>query len=164
MADVPGGGFEVGSAFVSVTPEAEDFQAEVEAIVGETDIVVQVPVVPDAAGFRARLEEATTNGYDRTAGVLRGEIKAIEKQIADLAKKDAAAGMRERQMARNITLQIATEDSKGRIAFAPVGGTYTTREQAMTAAKRLSGKNAKYCGDGLSVRYAGDAGTVYLCE
>jgi len=73
-------------------------------------------------------------------------------------------GMKERQMARNITLQIATEDSDGRIAFAPVGESYTTRKQAMTAAKRLAGKGAKYWGDGLSVRYAGDAGTVYLCE
>ena len=62
MPDIPGEGFEVGAAFVQVSPEAQDFQAEVEAIVGETDIVVQVPVVPDAAGFRARLEEEVSAG------------------------------------------------------------------------------------------------------
>ena len=47
---------------MSVSPEAGDFQAEVEAIVGETDIVVQVPVVPDAADFRAALEEQVSAG------------------------------------------------------------------------------------------------------
>jgi len=34
----------------------------------------------------------------------------------------------------------------------------------MNAAKKLAGKGASYWGDALSVRYAGAAGTVYLCE
>jgi TP901 family phage tail tape measure protein len=57
-----GEGFEVGAAFVQVSPEGEDFQEEVRAIVGETDIVVQVPVVPDAGDFRAALEEQVGAG------------------------------------------------------------------------------------------------------
>ena len=62
MTDVPGEGFDAGAAYVSVTPEGEDFQEEVRAIVGETDIVVQVPVVPDAGDFRAALEEQVSGG------------------------------------------------------------------------------------------------------
>jgi TP901 family phage tail tape measure protein len=62
MTDAPGEGYEVGSAYVSVNAEGEDFQEEVRAIVGETDIVVQVPVVPDAGDFRAALEEQVGAG------------------------------------------------------------------------------------------------------
>jgi len=61
-----------------------------------------------------------------------------------------------------IQLQIATE-VEGMVHFEPVGGVYTSREKAMNAAKKLAGKGAIYWGDGLSVRYSGAAGTVYLC-
>jgi TP901 family phage tail tape measure protein len=62
VTDAPGEGFEVGAGYISVSPEGEDFQEEVKAIVGETDIVVQVPVVPDAGDFRAALEEQVGAG------------------------------------------------------------------------------------------------------
>lgn len=65
---------------------------------------------------------------------------------------------------KQITLQLANEDEAGRITFSPVGETYGTREKAMNAAKRLAGRGAKYWGDGLSIRYAGPNGTVYVCE
>ena len=64
---------------------------------------------------------------------------------------------------KEITLQIATEIA-GKVHFAPVGEVYASREKAMNAAKRLAGKGAYYCGDAASIRYAGAAGTVYLCE
>ena len=64
---------------------------------------------------------------------------------------------------KEITLQIATEVD-GKVHFEPIGGVYASREKAMNAAKKLAGKGASYWGDALSVRYAGAAGTVYLCE
>lgn len=65
---------------------------------------------------------------------------------------------------KEITLQILTEDAQGRVTFARIGGVYTSREKAMNAAKKLAGRGAHYFGDGLSIRYVGDAGTVYVCE
>ena len=63
---------------------------------------------------------------------------------------------------KSITLQICTSTVDGKITFASIGGVYTSREKAMKAAKGFAGRGAEYCGDGLSIRYAGDAGTVYL--
>lgn len=61
------------------------------------------------------------------------------------------------------TLQLATQASAGApVTFAPLGDAYSTRKNAMVAAKRLAGKGAHYWGDGLSIRYAGDHGTVYV--
>ena len=61
------------------------------------------------------------------------------------------------------TLHLATQASAGApVTFAPRGDSYSTRERAMVAAKRLAGKGAHYWGDGLNVRYAGDQGTVYV--
>lgn len=67
-------------------------------------------------------------------------------------------------MDKKITLQIATTDEQDRVSFAPLAGVYGTRKQAMTAAKKAAGRGAKYTGDGLSVRYSGPAGTVYVVE
>lgn len=61
------------------------------------------------------------------------------------------------------TLQICTRTDDEKLTFAPIGGVYTSRGKAMAAAKRFAGKGARYTGDGLSVRYTGDVGTVYLC-
>ena len=72
--------------------------------------------------------------------------------------------MTNRSTKLSLTLQIATEDAQGRIAFAPIGTEYSTWGKAMNAAKRFAGKGAKYWGDGLSVRYAGANGTVYVCK
>jgi hypothetical protein len=66
--------------------------------------------------------------------------------------------------AKQITLQIATEDTQGRVTFSSVGSAYASRAKAMSAAKKLAGRGASYCGDGLSIRYAGPHGTVYLVE
>ena len=101
MADIPGEGFDVGAAYVSVTPEAGDFQGEVEAIVGETDIIVNVPVVPDAEGFRARLEEEVTAGdtvvevpvVPDTAGfkmLLQDELAGSREPVQVPVEPDAA--------------------------------------------------------------------------
>jgi hypothetical protein len=66
---------------------------------------------------------------------------------------------------KSITLEIVTDGANGKmIATAPIGGVYTSRERAMNAAKKLAGRGAQYCGDGLSIRYTGPAGTVYVCE
>lgn len=64
---------------------------------------------------------------------------------------------------KEITLQIAT-NVDGKLNFKPIGEVYSSRKQAMDAAKKLAGKGAHYWGDGLSVRYAGAAGTVYVVE
>ena len=96
MADVPGGGFEVGSAFVSVSPEAEDFQEQVAALVEGTDIVVQVPVIPDGEGFRARLEEQVGAGDTAvTVPVVpdtAGFKVLLEDQLAATQGQAGAAG------------------------------------------------------------------------
>lgn len=62
-----------------------------------------------------------------------------------------------------ITLEIATGDDQGRVQFASVGGSYHDRAKAMTAAKKFAGRGSVYTGDGLSIRYSGPNGTVYLC-
>ena len=64
MTDVPTGGegFELAAAFVSVSPDTEDFQEKLEAELGDVDTVIQVPVVADASGLpesvRAAAEES----------------------------------------------------------------------------------------------------------
>jgi len=65
---------------------------------------------------------------------------------------------------KTITLQIAVGGGDEPIRFQAIGGSYSTRVKAMAAAKRLAGRGADYCGDGLGIRYAGEAGTVYVCE
>jgi hypothetical protein len=42
--------FRIADAFVQVSPDAEGFDEELRAQLG--DYVVQVPVVPDTGGFR----------------------------------------------------------------------------------------------------------------
>ena len=60
MTDVPTGGegFELAAAFVSVSPDTEDFQEKLEGQLGEVDTVIQVPVVPDTSDFRAQMDAA----------------------------------------------------------------------------------------------------------
>ncbi len=65
-------------------------------------------------------------------------------------------------MSTNITLQIITE-AEGRIVTTDLPGTYSDRERAMRAAKKAAGRGAQYTGDGISLRYSGPVGTVYLC-
>ena len=58
MTDVPGeAGFNVGSAYVSVSPDAESFPEQLEEQIGGLNYVVQVPVVPDTGDFAAVLDE-----------------------------------------------------------------------------------------------------------
>jgi hypothetical protein len=57
----------------------------------------------------------------------------------------------------SLTLEIATLDMTGRVTFDPIGTEYSSLEKAMKATKRFAGK-----GGGLSVRYAGANGTVYV--
>jgi TP901 family phage tail tape measure protein len=58
MTDIPGEGFELGSAYVQVNPDAGDFQGELESQIGEINFVVQIPVVPDAGDFAGEVDAA----------------------------------------------------------------------------------------------------------
>jgi TP901 family phage tail tape measure protein len=83
VPDTPGEGFEVGAAFVQVSPEAEDFQGEVEALVTGTDIVVTVPVVPDGAGFREKLAGEVDAGDTAVMVPVRPETSGFRMLLQD---------------------------------------------------------------------------------
>lgn len=66
---------------------------------------------------------------------------------------------------QTITLKIATQaDADSPVRFSDLPGEWKIADvgKAMAVAKKAAGKGARYCGDGLSIRYAGEAGTVYL--
>lgn len=62
-----------------------------------------------------------------------------------------------------IRLSLTTLTSDGKLEFTDLPATYPNRRAAMVAAKRAAGRGARYTGDGLSIRYSGANGTVYLC-
>ena len=59
MAEDAGvGGFEVGSAYVRVDPDASTFPESLEEQLGELNYVVRVPVDPDAGDFAGEVDAA----------------------------------------------------------------------------------------------------------
>ena len=54
MSEEPG--FEVASAYVSVSPDAASFPEQLEEQIGDLNFVVQIPVVPDAGDFAGQVE------------------------------------------------------------------------------------------------------------
>lgn len=60
MAEDAGGaaGFEVASAYVSVSPNTDTFAEQLEGELGALDLVVQVPVVPDTGDFAGEVDAA----------------------------------------------------------------------------------------------------------
>jgi TP901 family phage tail tape measure protein len=51
-------GFEVASAYVSVSPDAESFEEQLDAQVGGLQYVVKIPVVPDTGDFAGEVDTA----------------------------------------------------------------------------------------------------------
>ena len=85
MPDTPGGGFELGSAFVTVDPNADTFEDKLRAEVEDTNLIVTIPVEPDTEGFQARVDKAVK---DSAATI----TVPVEPDTAGLkAKVDAAA-------------------------------------------------------------------------
>ena len=85
MADTPGAdGFQIASAFVNVEPDAEGFQEALEAQIGDTGLVVNIPVVPDAEDFKAQVDAAVAES-DATVTV------PVEPDTADFKAKVESA-------------------------------------------------------------------------
>jgi len=84
------GGYEVGSGYVSVSPDAETFAEQLEEQIGDINLVVTIPVVPDASGLQAGVDSAVADSKATVVVPVTANPAGLQESI-DAASKDSGA-------------------------------------------------------------------------
>src|ERR1700677_2357243 len=84
------GGYEVGSAYVQVSPDAESFAEQLEEQIGGVDLVVTIPVVADSSGLQASVDAAAADAKASVVLPVTADAAGLQESV-DAASKDSGA-------------------------------------------------------------------------
>jgi TP901 family phage tail tape measure protein len=83
-------GFQLGSAFVQVDPDAESFEEQLEEQLGALSYVVRIPVVPDTSGLQESVDEAAADAKASIVLPVTADPAGLKESV-DAASADSGA-------------------------------------------------------------------------
>lgn len=108
---VPGeGGFQLARAFVSVDPDADSFEEQLEAELADVSYVVKIPVVPDTGDFAGEVDAAVADAKSAVSVPVVPDAAGFAAKVdAAVAESDAAVEVPVNPNAAGFSEKLAAE-------------------------------------------------------